>query len=164
MSSDRGRTKEEAIQVAKEMGLVPFFPSDYELFLDLDEPYAPAVMKMQARFKSTTGEVLMHNITIVSQLYTMSQGGNAHLYIMTHQRHSYQERVALHLILGSDPTREVYNLYRGRLLQTSGSYSIALFETQQVAPEVAKWRRESAIARVKASIQSKRREYVASNL
>jgi len=160
MSDARARTRGEATAMAKESDLVAFFPMPDELLLDLDEVYETAVIKTQARLTNDAAVKVLSRagaIMMWSHLYTISKSGNAHLYIKTSESLTDQERIVAHLLLGSDPVREAYNLVRLRDSDNSDRpYCMALFETQEQAIVVRKWRLDLSIQRAKARLATVR--------
>lgn len=142
MSELGGQTQDEISLKATEINLVAFFPRANELMLDLDEPYESAVIKWNLHPDVPVVKAMAkEKIRIVSRLFTKSKSGNAHLYIRLSRSLETQERIILQACLRSDPVRDFLSLCRfWKANETDKYYCVALFETQEAAEEVKKWR------------------------
>lgn len=132
-SSEGGNgTKDSIWAAANALGLTAFFADDYELQLDLDQPYGRALESVRIR------QVLKDNgVTIASKLQTRSKSGNMHVYFRLATPMTCLMRIALQACLGSDPVREVLSVLRDL---KNAEETTALFETADEAKKVVAWR------------------------
>lgn len=157
MSRSLARTKAQVEQVARDRGnLAVFYPKPDELLLDIDEPYPTAVIRMGASLQPENNRIVSeglgyNGIFIMSTLYTLSPGGNLHVYVKISKYIGDLERVVIQAVLKSDPLREVLNMLR--VSQEDGNYSMALFETDEMAKLVVKWRRDYLLTSMKQRIR-----------
>lgn len=144
MSGGGARTKSECEALAKESGLIAFYPEDDELMLDYDIDFEVATLKKGvAVFRSSPARILQEHAHIDRWTWTKSVSGNAHLYLRLHEKYTYEQRCLMQAILGSDLTREAFNLIRymnNSKYNEKDPYVIALFETPDQAKLVEEWR------------------------
>lgn len=141
MSELKGRTQGDITKMAAEAGLVTFFPKPRELMIDIDEPFAAASVKFAAQIGS--GAVMAAfdkaQIHFVDTLYTVSKSGNLHAYVALDVDITDYERLIIQAALRSDPVRDVLSMLRLREGKQE-HYHMALFETEDQAKLVRKWR------------------------
>lgn len=128
----RVRTQAEIEDIGKIRGVICVWPSENELAIDLDEPFA---------YNSWDGSqsllCALHDHGVVempvndSLLKTKSPGGNTHIYIRLEKPMNMQDRVALQAALGSDPLKEGLSVL---------GHITCLFETPDQAKLVENWR------------------------
>lgn len=129
MSDIGHRTKEEAQEAAKAVGLVCFLPRENELLLDLDDnPVNTQVLKSLEN----------NGFEIKGTLETTSKNNRTHFYIRLGQRVSNLERLCLQACLGSDPIKEFLGYMRVRVKSEA---PVCLFETPKMAKKVNEWRK-----------------------
>lgn len=128
------RTKEQITDVANERGLYCLFPDNNELTLDIDKSFRRTYLD-----DNRVLQVLEHNNLEIQEplLFTRSVSGNTHVWIRMGRPMDAASRIALQAALGSDPVREALCLLRH---QCGSKAPIALFETEEGAKEVQKWR------------------------
>lgn len=128
------RTKEQIAAVATERGLICLFPSNYELTLDIDKSFRRTYLD-----DSRVLQVLDMNKLMIQEplLFTRSASGNTHIWIRLIRPMDIASRVALQAALGSDPIRETLSILR---YQCGSKAASVLFETEEGAAEVQKWR------------------------
>lgn len=152
VSKVKGRTAAECQSIGTQKGLVTFFPKDREVLIDLDEPFATTCVKTQAKIATGIGKLLAdHGLESISQLYTVSQSGNAHLYLLMNDDITIIERCLVSALLGGDLQREAFNLIRFRGGEADGA--ICLFETPEQAKLVREWRMTYSVRLAKERIQ-----------
>lgn len=144
MSNSHARTTKQAMDLAKMDGLVAIFPTDRELTLDFDIPYTEAMIRHSAMVNSgKTSRTLrdLKTIMFLSQLWTTSKSGNAHLYIYLNMPLDGVTRSFYQALLGSDTTRELFNYTRlGENKGKEDRYEMCLFEKPDQADIVNTWR------------------------
>lgn len=72
-------------------------------------------------------------------LITVSPGGNRHLYIWLDRGLSLAQRIALQLLGGSDPVRELLSLMRELTPGRESTPELCLFETPKEARRYKAW-------------------------
>lgn len=146
LSELRGKTPEEITDIATRAGLVVFFPRPGELMLDIDEPFAAACVRLGARINSGAVQSCLNkaNIRFGRSLFITSRGGNLHAYIQMNIDISDYERIVIQAALRSDPVRDILSMLRLRD-GNQGDYHMALFETEEQAELVRKWRMENTV-------------------
>lgn len=133
-------------QLAKEKGLVVFYPRPWELFLDLDNhspDHAPWVLPIHA--------VSLRKEYDVRVRTTRSAGGHMHAYVALLDLDflvtgtaslvlTARERVGIQAALGSDPKRELLAIQGLMSGVFEGRCHSVLFETPDQATTVLLWR------------------------
>jgi hypothetical protein len=87
-------------KAAADMGLVVRYPTDYEIFLDIDDE------ESYAHFK----DMLQHVPDVVKVDETPSKSGNRHVVLTMKTQLSHLRRIAYQAILGSDRYHELLSL------------------------------------------------------
>lgn len=141
MSDQKGpqRTQADARATASSMGLECFFPSAYEVFLDLDVGKDSSKPVLNTQVLRILGET----VGVIDHLTTVSKSGKAkHMYVRVCEPLSEPERIAWQVCLGSDPVKEALSLKRWR---EASEADTALFETPEQAQRVKIWRDEQEL-------------------
>lgn len=131
-------------------GLIVFIPRPNELFMDIDTPNGELEGKV---FKYIFGEDHSKDecgndglgIKVISQLVTVSNGGNTHYYLRLNRDLSDLERAIFQVCLGSDKVKELFSFIQMKLINGIMENEvcecpIALFETKEQASRVILWR------------------------
>lgn len=130
MSEVLHRTVQELEEIAAEKGLTAVTPLPDEIMLDLDDG-ATINLKVLKALED-------NNWYVVSQLETISQHGNLHVYLKMNKELSTLERIAVQACLGSDPVKEVLSFIRSE----NHDAAVAMFETSEALDRVQKWRKK----------------------
>src|SRR5574342_716431 len=120
----------DPIEVCKEMGLKYVVSTEFHLQLDIDSRYDYWKKNLE-QVERDLPEL------VIDYLETKSKRGFQHVYIRVSKSLTYGERIALQLILGSDPVRE--RLALRRVLLDLFEHPIVLFETPNEFPKVKEY-------------------------
>lgn len=124
------RNEQSIVKEAASRGLLAFFPSDKELFIDIDDP--------QGDLDPRIVDIISDQFGITGSLRTISAGGNLHFYLKLENSVEPYLQIGLQCALGSDPVRETLSL----AILFNGGCANALFETPIESVRVEEWRNQ----------------------
>jgi hypothetical protein len=120
-------SQDYAKKKATEKNLAINVPDAYTLQLDIDTDAAWEL------FIQRLAPTFIEHVNVARIWWTVSNGGNKHVYIRLKQRVTVYERIAFQAALGSDPMRELLSALRVR---TGNSDMATLFFEKQNSPEI----------------------------
>ena len=122
------KTREEIEAKAAALGLAVIWPLENEVCMDMDEILRNNYMPNPAVMACLTKHTVLDPM---SQLVTISAGGNRHVYFKLIRKATETERLLIQACLGSDPVKEILNIM---------GEPLAMFETVEGANAVKVWR------------------------
>lgn len=131
----------DGYEYAEANGLHAVTADDNHLQLDIDVPYGQKSERSEAAAEAYT--LIFDRLGLTDVLTVPSRNGNQHTYIKLPRPLPHAARVALQVILGSDPKREALNLLR-ELFPDKPPYGIQtmLFEEDEQAEKVKEFLKE----------------------
>lgn len=126
----KDRTRMHLVRAAKAVDCRLIVPHDFELIVDIDAGKV---------FNDAMYNRMEMDQLVMGRLDTVSRNGNKHVYVRLQCHLTLAQRVALQLLLGSDPIKELLSIQADML---NAEIPTAMFETPEEYGNVVAWRED----------------------